>query len=192
MIGGPAGVPGREVGSHVACEQVRGKRSAASRYFSDRLPRPIQSSRHEPTHEEINDIETSYSETARSAPGEPSYARTHAYPRGSGFEDSSQRPASSAVAKGIDLYFEYCHRQPIWCFNREDIGDKNGLPNELACSILALTSRFAREREQWQQYRDIAKRSIMLRVANGTVELATIESLCLLSYSSFIGRLSSH
>lgn len=27
----------------------------------------------------------------------------------------------------------------------------------------------------------------MLRMANGTVELETIESLCLLSYSSFLG-----
>lgn len=32
-----------------------------------------------------------------------------------------------------------------------------------------------------------AKTLIMLRIANGSVEITTIESLCLLSYSSFIG-----
>ena len=32
---------------------------------------------------------------------------------------------------------------------------------------------------------------ILMQVANGTVDLPTIESLCLLSYSSFIGKSSS-
>lgn len=45
-------------------------------------------------------------------------------------------------------------------------------------------------RERLQQYNVNAKRLIMLRIANGTVELSTIESLCLLSYSAFIGKIS--
>jgi hypothetical protein len=48
--------------------------------------------------------------------------------------------------------------------------------------------RFAREHDEGQRYADSAKSLIMLRMANGTVELATIESLCLLAYSSFIGE----
>ena len=37
-------------------------------------------------------------------------------------------------------------------------------------------------------YGDSARTLVMLRIANGTVELETIESLCLLSYSSFLGK----
>lgn len=59
--------------------------------------------------------------------------------------------------------------------------------DELACSILALTLRFSENADQAKLYANNAKSLIMLRIANGTVDLATLESLCLLSYSSFIG-----
>lgn len=98
-------------------------------------------------------------------------------------------PGPADVGLGIRLYFEYCHRQPIWCFEYEDVGDFSRLSEELACSILALTARFSPMRERLQKYNSNAKRLIMLRIANSTVEVSTIESLCLLSYSSFIGRL---
>lgn len=97
-------------------------------------------------------------------------------------------PGPADVALGIRLYFEYCHRQPIWCFEYDDVGDYSKLSEELACSILALTSRFSPMRERLSKYTSHAKRLIMLRVANSTVELSTMESLCLLSYSSFIGK----
>lgn len=99
---------------------------------------------------------------------------------------SSPNPSPSAVITAIDLYFLYCHRQPIWCFNRDELDDHS---QELICSILALTSRFLRERAQLQRYGEAARRLAMLRIANGTVELETIESLCLLSYSSFLGMI---
>lgn len=99
---------------------------------------------------------------------------------------SSPRSSPSAVITAIDLYFLYCHRQPIWCFNRDELDDHS---KELICSILALTSRFLRERAQLQRYGDAARRLVMLRIANGTVQLETIESLCLLSYSSFMGMI---
>jgi hypothetical protein len=106
-------------------------------------------------------------------------------------ESSALRPTGSDIAIGIALYFEYCHRQPIWCFEREEVSDYNSLHDELACSILTLTLRFSENRDQAQLYGNNAKSLIMLRIANGTVDLATLESLCLLSYSSFIGMLSS-
>lgn len=92
------------------------------------------------------------------------------------------------MAIGLDLYFKFCHRQPIWCLDREEIDDYASIPEELACSILALTSRFSEKPNHLQVYGNNAKTLIMLRIANGTVDLTTIESLCLLSYSSFIGR----
>ncbi|OAQ75647.1 fungal specific transcription factor [Purpureocillium lilacinum] len=101
-------------------------------------------------------------------------------------DESSLRPSPSDIAVGIGLYFKYCHRQPIWCFSREDVSDYGTLPGELACSIMVLTSRFSEKRDQLQLYSDSAKHLVMLRLASGTVDLTTIESLCLLSYSSFI------
>lgn len=103
-------------------------------------------------------------------------------------DESSLRPSPSDIAVGIGLYFKYCHRQPIWCFSREDVSDYGTLPGELACSIMVLTSRFSEKRDQLQLYSDSAKHLVMLRLASGTVDLTTIESLCLLSYSSFIGK----
>ena len=91
------------------------------------------------------------------------------------------------LATGINLYFKYCHRQPIWCFDRDEIRDQDSLPEELASSILTLTSRFCYKSDHIQLYGNNAKTLIMLRIANGTVNLTTIESLCLLSFSSFMG-----
>lgn len=94
------------------------------------------------------------------------------------------RPDEAEMATGIALYFKYCHRQPIWVFERDELA---AVSEELACSIMALTSRFSRRRDHLQLYGNNAKTLIMLRIANGTVDLTTIESLCLLSYSSFMG-----
>jgi hypothetical protein len=104
-----------------------------------------------------------------------------------GLDDASPQASSLVIAKAIDLYLECCHRQPVWCLNIKELGNIESHPEELICSILALTMRFAREHDEGQRYADSAKSLIMLRMANGTVELATIESLCLLAYSSFIG-----
>jgi hypothetical protein len=68
------------------------------------------------------------------------------------------------------------------------VSDYSRIPEELACSILALTSRYTDKRNQMQLFGENAKTLIMLRIANGTVEVTTIESMCLLSYSSFIGK----
>lgn len=91
------------------------------------------------------------------------------------------------IATAISLYLDHCHRQPIWCFNLEELGDLSSHSEELLCSVLALTMRFSDERDQEYDYAENARGLVMLRIANGTVELATIESLCLLSYSSFVG-----
>ncbi|RMJ20204.1 hypothetical protein CDV36_000019 [Fusarium kuroshium] len=116
---------------------------------------------------------------------EPSYPTSHPSVK-SDSESSTLRPSPADIACGIALYFEFCHRQPIWCFERDEINDFASLHDELACSILALTLRFSENRDQSQLYGNNAKSLIMLRIANGTVDLATLESLCLLSYSSFM------
>ncbi|KAI1174708.1 hypothetical protein F4777DRAFT_589063 [Nemania sp. FL0916] len=101
-------------------------------------------------------------------------------------ENSDTRPNPADIATCIHLYFKYCHRQPIWCFEREDVSNYSSLPHELVCSILCLTARFSNKRDRLQLYGHNVRPLIMLRIANGTVVLETIESLCLLSYSFFI------
>ncbi|GLB11926.1 hypothetical protein AtubIFM57258_009200 [Aspergillus tubingensis] len=109
------------------------------------------------------------------------------YPVPSGLgEGTTPHSSPSVIARAINLYVEHCHRQPVWCFDFDGPGEPGSLPEELICSLLALTLRYLHEQEQGQHYADDARTLIMLRIANGTVELATIESLCLLSYSSFI------
>ncbi|KAL4973308.1 hypothetical protein BDW66DRAFT_162174 [Aspergillus desertorum] len=138
----------------------------------------------QPTLEEAPD----FSSTAH---GDVGYAQDNAYPSIFELDGASPQASSLAVAKAIDLYLDCCHRQPVWCLNIKELANLESLPEELICSILALTSRFTREPEHGQRYADSAKSLIMLRIANGTVELATIESLCLLAYSAFIGRVNS-
>lgn len=106
--------------------------------------------------------------------------------------DDPKVNAASRISKAIDLYFQYCHRQPIWCLDREEVKDPSYVSEELVCSILTLTSRFSQERDEMLHYGDTARTLVMLRIANGTVELETIESLCLLAYSSFLGMILIH
>jgi hypothetical protein len=104
--------------------------------------------------------------------------------RQSGFPGPRLQISPSTLSDGIEIYFDLCHRQPIWCFDREDLEESEEISTELAYSILELTARFMHQQGKLE-YGEHAKWSIMLRVANGTVELETIESLCLLSYSAF-------
>ncbi|KAL4789406.1 hypothetical protein BDV19DRAFT_397065 [Aspergillus venezuelensis] len=93
--------------------------------------------------------------------------------------------SDAVIAHGLDVYFERFHRQPIWCFDRHDIENNPETSTEILYSILELTARFSRDCDS-QRYGKNAKWSIMLRMANDTIELESIESLCLLSYSAFI------
>lgn len=92
------------------------------------------------------------------------------------------------LTKSKDLYFERCHQQPIWLFNESDVEDWNAVPNELTFSLLTLTSRFLPGNNQSvSSYLTNARSLVMMRIADGNVDIATIESLCLLSYSFFLG-----
>lgn len=95
--------------------------------------------------------------------------------------------SDSAFTHSLDVYFQRVHRQPIWCFDRQDLGCGTQVSEELRYSILELTARFSREHGPLR-YGESARRLIMLRIANDKVGLETIESLCLLAYSAFLGK----
>ncbi|KAH8424465.1 putative C6 transcription factor [Aspergillus melleus] len=176
------------------CLYASARRASRGDYSDDRLAfleekvnlllsgsRPIQEEPDEPS-----DISPQSSTTTQAPPTELNHAINESISPGFNFENLNLHPSSSAIVKAVDLYFDYCHRQPIWCFGREDLEDLSCMSEELVCSIIALTSRFSRERDQLQRYGDYARHLVMLRVASGTVELETLESLCLLSYCAFM------
>ncbi|KNG88525.1 putative C6 transcription factor [Aspergillus nomiae NRRL 13137] len=137
-----------------------------------------------PQNDKSNETTPRYSQTNRyQSQSGPSYAMK-GIPSVELQQEKLEIPQST-IAKAVDLYFELFHRQPIWCFDRQDLESYSEIPSEIVWSTLELTSRFSRQRDQ-PGYGDSARRSIMHRITNGTVELETIESLCLLSYSAFI------
>ncbi|PLB40366.1 putative C6 transcription factor [Aspergillus candidus] len=129
---------------------------------------------------------TAPSERSGSLFGEPGGGISDLFSSDVGSEESTPHPSTSTIARGINLYFQFCHRQPIWCFDREELEESGCDSQELVCSILALASRFSRDHDHLHHYSNTARTLIMLRVANGTVDLETMESLCLLSYLSFV------
>lgn len=99
----------------------------------------------------------------------------------------------------IDLYFQFCHRQPLWLFEREELSSESSpddMAEELVFSLLALTIRFStttyfdsRSHKKFaQRYGEVARAHIMFRIAQGAVQMSTIQSLCLLAFANFTGK----
>ena len=126
------------------------------------------------------------SASAYQSPSPPSHAIEYLLPSLARHNDPKPELSLSTIAKAIDLYFNLFHRQPIWCFDRQELPRDLSTKPEVAYSLLELTARFSRQ-TGLPRYGEIARWNIMTRVAAGTVELETIESLCLLAYSAFIG-----
>ncbi|RFU26534.1 hypothetical protein B7463_g9796, partial [Scytalidium lignicola] len=108
---------------------------------------------------------------------------------------SSTLPPKDVVLEAVQLYFQYCHRQPLWLFERSDLNHLESCPEEIIFSLLALAVRYSnapffecRSQDFSQKYSEIARGHIMLRIAQGTVQLSTIQSLCLLAFANFVAR----
>jgi hypothetical protein len=103
-------------------------------------------------------------------------------------------PSKEIIAETVDLYFRYCHRQPLWLFERDDLASLDDCCEEVIFSLLALTVRFSnreffegRAQELSHRYAEVARGHIMFRIAQGAVQLSTIQSLCLLALANFVG-----
>ncbi|KAF6833200.1 C6 transcription factor [Colletotrichum plurivorum] len=187
MSGGEAGVlelrPAPAV-MFVSRNEAVSERAVETFRRSDQVLRMNQAPRQRQRHRSFDDTAAIADSSDKSFSATPPARRPSYPPEGGSSATAIFDPDD--VEAGLNLYFKYCHRQPIWCFERDELGDHRGLPEDLASSILALTSRFSEKRDHLQLYSNNAKTLVMLRIANGTVDLTTIESLCLLSYSSFI------
>lgn len=111
--------------------------------------------------------------------------------RGSHVSNSSLVPSRDAVLKAIEVYFLCSHRQPIWLFEPPNKLSPDCSEEILLC-ILGLSIQYAEssftefQLQSSSAYNDAARSLIMLRIANSTVDLSVLQSLCLLSYSNLV------
>jgi hypothetical protein len=85
--------------------------------------------------------------------------------------------------------------QPLWLFDPKDLCSIEDCCDEVIFSLLALSlchskHPFFRGRSEQlsRRYAQLAREHIMLRIAQGKVTLATIQSLCMLALANFHGR----
>lgn len=95
------------------------------------------------------------------------------------------------TTRAIDFYFRHIHRQPLWLF-----GERPLLPSdtseELTYAMLALSMTYNTEDtpmdnlQSPDSYNKIARRGVMLKIAEGRVTIRCAQALCLLAYYNFI------
>lgn len=107
-------------------------------------------------------------------------------------------PPKDLVAEGIALYFQYCHKQPLWLFDPDDLLLPEKCRSEVVFGILSLALRYSsnpflegRTDQMCRQYAEAARSYAMFRVAQGTVNLSTMQSLCLIALAEYIGETPS-
>lgn len=104
-------------------------------------------------------------------------------------------PPREALVDAIDSYYQCCHMQPLWLFDRQELFSIQERREDTLFSLLALSvchsrHRFFRGRsdELSQTYAQAAREHIMRRVAEGQVSLSTIQSLCMLALANLQGQ----
>lgn len=110
------------------------------------------------------------------------------------FIDERSRTGSSGIPDA-ELYLTFCNAQPLLLFpHRSSLASLGKRDPELLLAIEALGVRFKRPGVIDQELQLEIKRKteracqmVMMRLASGTVELSTIQTLCLLSMLEFTG-----
>jgi hypothetical protein len=104
-------------------------------------------------------------------------------------------PPNEVIVESFSLYQQYCHKQPLWLFDEDDLLTPEICPQEIIFGILGLALRYSsnpfvegRVDQMCRQYTEAARGNIMLRIAQGAVQLSTIQSLCLVALANFIGE----
>ncbi|KAK6369586.1 hypothetical protein LTS17_009492 [Exophiala oligosperma] len=101
----------------------------------------------------------------------------------------SIRPSREVVSQAIGIYFDCCHRQPLWLF---DPGDSTSLSpdsnEELIFAVLSLSTQYKPDRfasgqvQSAHAYGDAARSLVMLRITNASTSLPTLQALTLLAF----------
>lgn len=103
-------------------------------------------------------------------------------------------PSGSVVTAAAETYLLYCDCQPLPLFHRgsfiEIIETRD---TELLFALLALTYRFSDNPElrshNVDELVEASRAVVTQRVYEGTVELSTLQSLCLISLVDFTSKL---
>ncbi|KLP13107.1 uncharacterized protein LW94_6608 [Fusarium fujikuroi] len=100
-------------------------------------------------------------------------------------------PPNDVLEDVIGAYFQYCHKQPLWLFNREDFSSMQDCSEETMLALLALASCHSkhpffqgRVHELGQSYAQSAREGIMHQVGEGKVSITTVQNLCMLTLAN--------
>ena len=104
-------------------------------------------------------------------------------------------PPRDAIVEVVNGYFQYCHMQPLWLVDRNDLADLEECCEEIVLSLLALSLRYSRHpffergsEAMSNKYAQLAREHIMFRIAQGKIALSTIQGLCMLAFANFLGE----
>ncbi|GFF68446.1 hypothetical protein IFM47457_02067 [Aspergillus lentulus] len=104
-------------------------------------------------------------------------------------------PPKEIVAEGIALYFQYCHKQPLWLFLPDSLSIPERCRSEVLFGILSLALRYSnnpfldgRTDRMCRQYAEAARSYVMFRIVQGTVDLSTLQCLCLIALAEYIAN----
>ncbi|KAJ6016046.1 hypothetical protein N7540_010637 [Penicillium herquei] len=104
-------------------------------------------------------------------------------------------PSKEIVTEGIALYFKYCHKQPLWLFDPEDISIPEACRSEVIFGMLSVALRYSnnvflngRTDQMCRYYAEATRSYAMFRIAQGTVDLSTVKSLCLVALAEYIAN----
>ena len=104
-------------------------------------------------------------------------------------------PSRRVIAEAIRVYFRCSHRQPVWLFEPKSSLSVSSSHAVLLC-VLALSTQHSPEvfaalgdeapLKSPGEYNDAARRAILQSIGNAAVDLATLQALCLLSFSNLV------
>ncbi|KAJ5311837.1 hypothetical protein N7476_007697 [Penicillium atrosanguineum] len=104
-------------------------------------------------------------------------------------------PPKHIVTEGIALYFQYCHKQPLWLFDPEDLAVPENCRKEVIFGILSLSLCYSdspslegRTDQMCRQYAEAARSYAMFRIAQGKVNISTLQSFCLIAMAEYIAN----
>jgi hypothetical protein len=114
--------------------------------------------------------------------------------RTGGSPNQDEAPSWPEIQRAGELYSTFCDSQPLPLFSPEQwIDSLWSRDTEVIHALIALTERFDTTKSvtaRTQRYNDFlnsARKRVMKRVAEGPVELSTIQTLCLLGLIAFNG-----
>jgi hypothetical protein len=97
----------------------------------------------------------------------------------------------------IDVYFQFCHMQPLWLFERDDVDSAEQHSEEIVLPLMALAFPYSsnpkyqgKTEELSRHYSKLGRDHILLQVTQGNVKMSTMQGLCMLAFANFLGKLS--